>query len=335
MDRTASDAATISSLYGPGTIGCWLCALLSIIVSWKFNVTVRSKDTLPNDFIAALLLPAIAGIHLVCEVASHTVRSETSKALPPPVDSMHKLEGTSTISATLVICETYTIVAPGLMALAVSWGNFKRFFCLLVVTGICSSGTFLLISHTSLYKDLRPLAFAYIWAIIFLFLLIFLLFIPFVHGIRRSFMSLIFHFATPFNDFPRPTVNAEYLWSIYFYYLAQSFIRGLGRIKGAASPGALFLIPTTPYSLHDLDQAVALAGGLVTLILGVHDIVKKHYPWFMSPPLGHGRPSEYQSSYSRGGMLHPDTVWDDQSLLLRRLDYDHSVSGLPGRSKPR
>ena len=50
------------SLYGPGAFAAWLCTLGSVLISWTFNRQSKSRDTLGNDLIAALVLPSIAAI---------------------------------------------------------------------------------------------------------------------------------------------------------------------------------------------------------------------------------------------------------------------------------
>src|SRR4051812_18833480 len=54
----------VSSLYGPGSIGCWLCTIASVFVSWTLNTESRHRDSITNDFIAALAIPLVATAHL-------------------------------------------------------------------------------------------------------------------------------------------------------------------------------------------------------------------------------------------------------------------------------
>jgi len=54
----------VNSLYGPGTVGCWLLIICSVIVSWTLNPRQRKLDRITNDFIASLTFPCIASAHL-------------------------------------------------------------------------------------------------------------------------------------------------------------------------------------------------------------------------------------------------------------------------------
>ncbi|OAL57309.1 hypothetical protein IQ07DRAFT_582508 [Pyrenochaeta sp. DS3sAY3a] len=53
----------VSSLYGPGAFFGWLCTILSVAISWTFNRHQKGQDTIDNDLIAALLFPSIAAIN--------------------------------------------------------------------------------------------------------------------------------------------------------------------------------------------------------------------------------------------------------------------------------
>ena len=60
MSTTTTDYELVSSFYGPGAVGCWLLIISSIFIAWTLDPIRRLKDTIDNDFLAAVTFPALA-----------------------------------------------------------------------------------------------------------------------------------------------------------------------------------------------------------------------------------------------------------------------------------
>ncbi|KAE9364758.1 hypothetical protein N431DRAFT_489255 [Stipitochalara longipes BDJ] len=130
----------VDSLYGPGTVGACLLTLCAVFVSWTVNVSSRSKDTISIDFIAALLLPAVAAGHLVFQV----VRLPISVAEAMIAREVEKQKYASAMEAPLNVCETFSIAALLLAVCCGPWWESDpklRRLGLVLVVGLLSWGT--------------------------------------------------------------------------------------------------------------------------------------------------------------------------------------------------
>lgn len=120
----------VSSLYGPGTVGCWLFTLASVFVTWTLNVDSRRRDSITNDFIAALSFPAIAAGHFfyLLFFADHSTGSLVFTNTEP-----EKISYAAAAEAPINVCETFAAAALALFAIAAFRGHSRRYVCLLVV----------------------------------------------------------------------------------------------------------------------------------------------------------------------------------------------------------
>jgi hypothetical protein len=237
-------AETISSLYGPGAIICWLCTAISVLLSWYFNRSSQRYDTITNDFAGCLLLPAIAITHLVHEL---TRTNKGSKA-------------TLSMEATFMICKCFQPIGSLLCAQALFNLQRTRLVLTAAVTVPClvmvivvfaTSGTKMPdfdfgIDH-ALLPVLLNLTIYPIWMVKFL----------------REVME-------------KPAKDRQITLCIFpiigaLQFMGSSLYLYNSKVDDSQHTGTL--LPKTPYSLSDFDQAVALSIGIITLLLCIVDIV--------------------------------------------------------------
>src|SRR3569833_1048398 len=131
----------VSSLFGPGNIARWFFLLLSVVVSWTLNPSCARKDSITNDFVAALFMPAVAAVHFFHQVYQQN-RTQTEglglKLLlrSLDLDNVRLLAG---IEAPLTVCEDFLAWAPILYFLAARKGHLKRMFMVMAVGLLCLS----------------------------------------------------------------------------------------------------------------------------------------------------------------------------------------------------
>jgi len=99
IDRFSS----VFSLYGPGTVGSWLCIVASVFVSWTLNAESRRRDTISNDFIAMLSMALVAAGH-VFYLLLHSQQSDLFTNTSPEATLY-----ASSVEAPLNVCETFVV----------------------------------------------------------------------------------------------------------------------------------------------------------------------------------------------------------------------------------
>jgi hypothetical protein len=123
----------VSSFYGPGATGCWLMIVCSVMVSWTVNRRMKRSDSITNDFIGALTMPAVAGGHLIYQLVNY----------PGPRDSMFVtldlalVQRVAAIEASLCICQTFSVLALPLTAMSIYKRRYKQFFVTLTTGLFC------------------------------------------------------------------------------------------------------------------------------------------------------------------------------------------------------
>ncbi|KAK4659051.1 hypothetical protein QC762_106885 [Podospora pseudocomata] len=127
--------SNVSSLYGPGNMGGWLCILLSLFVTWTFNPKYSRSNTISPDFIIALTIPAVAAGHVYNLIFFQAPSSSTSslKTLLTSSD-ISSQQFSSALEAPLTVCETFSGFGLALFGLATWKGQMKRALIVLVVT---------------------------------------------------------------------------------------------------------------------------------------------------------------------------------------------------------
>ncbi|KAJ5692272.1 hypothetical protein N7462_001695 [Penicillium macrosclerotiorum] len=278
----------VSSLYGAGTTGCWLLTTLSVFITWTLNIRSRSKDTITNDFIATVSLPAVAAGHLIYEISNSpwpVTQLLTSKE--EQID-----QASAAVEAPLTICETYIAFALVFAAIASRNGHHRRFLVVLIV-GLLSFSTEILLfaqsanTRISTLNFVRPFIFNFAWGMALAF--VFLIFTAIV------FLVCMFGFPLPPGQSAEDPMVREYkaelrammasglVTMLSLPVLLLASLSSATGIFGATDYGAsisnlptkaFFFIPKSSSSITDLDQAFALAAGLLTLVFSLRAAYK-------------------------------------------------------------
>ncbi|KAF2178948.1 hypothetical protein K469DRAFT_717718 [Zopfia rhizophila CBS 207.26] len=279
----------VSPLYGPGTVGGWLFILFSVLVTWSANLRSRKKDTITNDLIATLSLPAIASINLFYEL--HQFSGSIRDLLISEDNDIQ--EFSASIEAPLNVCETFSAFAITLVAISSWHGHRKRALSAFTIGVLCFSTEIILLigslgTTTSTVNFARPFVFNIVGLMISIVIFLVLLSVPFLVCLFAS------HISNP--DSPaEDQMQREYAavkWRGITTYMTFSFallampltmLNGIGLLAETAyryqsyisfKSRILFFIPRTSSSITDLDQAVALAGGMVTLGFSIYEALK-------------------------------------------------------------
>ena len=134
------DFTLVSSLYGPGNWGCWFLTIISLLCTWTFNIESRQKDTITNDFLAALAIPCIAAGHLIwlihftdsIRLIDYVDYSTSAIRVSHPTIVKHLLAA----EGPLRICRTFTVLQMALAILSASKGHVKRMNYTLMAGGL-------------------------------------------------------------------------------------------------------------------------------------------------------------------------------------------------------
>jgi hypothetical protein len=123
----------VSSFYGPGATGCSLMIVCSVMISWTVNRRTKRRDSITNDFVGALTMPAVAGGHLIYQLVNY----------PGPRDSMFVtldlalVQRVAAIEASLCICQTFSVLALPLTAMSIYKRRYKQYFVTLTTGLFC------------------------------------------------------------------------------------------------------------------------------------------------------------------------------------------------------
>ncbi|KAH7083957.1 hypothetical protein FB567DRAFT_550965 [Paraphoma chrysanthemicola] len=241
-------AEPVSSIYGPGAIICWLCTVLAVILSWTFNRSSWEHDTITTDLVACLLLPAVALVHLIYELA-RAEKVENWKATP-------------TMDAAFAVCMMFASVGTTLCCLAGVNSHKRRTASTLLFLVACIITVITIISASGSKCptfDKDNLAFPLT-----------------LDGCNLAGLALLLWHIS--NQRRQLTIGFS-AWLIFFIITCMTLGYTLGTQIGlyphdqTERDHALRLFPQTPYSLGDIDQAVAVGIGVLTLLFCVRDIV--------------------------------------------------------------
>lgn len=122
----------VSSLYGPGNLLCWFLLLLSVLVSWTLNPRIARRDTITNDFLAVLLLPLVAVAHLLHQIYSHGRTRDLFTGF-----TRDDVRAVAAIEAPLAVCEGFVVCASVMYCVAAWRGQRRRMGLVLGVGGLC------------------------------------------------------------------------------------------------------------------------------------------------------------------------------------------------------
>jgi hypothetical protein len=266
----------ISSLYGPGAFAGWLCTAVSVFISWTWNRDSSTRDTIGNDLIATLTIPAIAAIHHVYELRKST-RGNGEPA-------------TETLKATYCFVTWFLFVGVSLLGLSTLTGRLKRWICSEIVLVLCLS-----VSFVVSWRNDAPTSYPALYVA----------FVLLAFGVVNSGLCSLVPYGMHLNDCERQAkldarrqrqTGASSICSfrarnkdhrLRSYHALRNlvlcslstvscllvalcgFILCLQTRKGQIDSN--FSVPQTGYSVAELDQAVALSAGVLTLICTICD----------------------------------------------------------------
>ena len=282
--------AQVSSLYGPGTVTSWYLTLVSIILSWLLHPQKRRSDSIDVDLITVLTLPAVAAGHLLYLL--HQIRHLLLQCHGAQVEfdgDAELVQMFAAAEAPLVITNVALLMSAFLVAVAASRRGPRRSLAVTVVFALClGTEIYVLISvpRSSQFKSLKSLEKA-----------------PVIR-FPRGFEDILLR--SPAVRFPRGFENSLLLSTAVLiqglFGLAMILLWGkmqdysrrkvfqivFGALRMASSCLAALLsfclyagryestfaqiwIPTTGYSITDLDQAVATAPGATVLGCSIYN----------------------------------------------------------------
>jgi hypothetical protein len=123
--------AQVSSLYGPGNVGGWLCVVGAVLVTWIFNTKYKSKDSITVDFVAAAAMPVVAAGHFYYLLAKGVNGvSARDEASVPRADFVQLI---AAMQAPFRISREFQNISFALFAMAVRRGHIKRTSALVLV----------------------------------------------------------------------------------------------------------------------------------------------------------------------------------------------------------
>lgn len=240
---------TVPSIYGPGAIICWLCTSFSVVLSWKFNIARRKYDFITSDFLACLLLPTVAICHLIYTLC-RTGKYKDDKTI-------------QTMQAEITVCSVFAYFGIRLCLEALFRRHKRKLILTIIATTAC-----LIAPVFGSVAD-----------------------IPSVHcQSRLPFFTMIFSALYPtcsmvFTMFRNPLQDKATEMSLLLEVgtivsagLNMAFQLVLGVVAEQRdkdqlcpnTPNTTF--PKTPYSIGELDQAIALGVGIYTLLVSIRDV---------------------------------------------------------------
>lgn len=283
----------VPSLYAPGTVGGWLFTVGSTLVSWTLNPHSRKKDSINNDFIAALCFPLVAACHLLLQIRHYP--GDKSVIMTTEDDTL--LKHVASIEASLNVCETFATIALILFLISAYNRNLKRAAFIAIVGLFCFAGEVALSFQGSTVRPSksqlsRPFILNFPGAIIviiavlchiaLLYLFWFLILALFTWDQRSEFNfeyeggPLVRIHMTPDNLFwiANISVLPVSFFSGSFVWFASAGIFGESALM-AAQPyiwrQLRAFLPKTNTSVQELDQVVALVAGCMTFLFSIYD----------------------------------------------------------------
>lgn len=147
------ELALVSSLYGRGTILCWLLTILACLISWTCDKEKRRSDTLNADFIGILTLPSVAAGHTLYQIRCLKTLSY-SDMRPVKITQFSRA-----IEASLTIIETFITFSIVLFLLVFLARCYKRAVSIALTGLFCLATEYLVYSQltSSPNQDLRAI----------------------------------------------------------------------------------------------------------------------------------------------------------------------------------
>lgn len=146
------ELALVSSLYGEGTILCWLLTILACLVSWTCDKRKRKSDHLNPDFIGILTLPSVALAHTIYQTRS--LNSPASLNIQPA----SAIQLSRALEASLTVTETFMILSVVLFLVAFPARCYKRAILTALVGLFCLATEYLVYSQLTSSPNHRLMA---------------------------------------------------------------------------------------------------------------------------------------------------------------------------------
>ena len=127
------ELATVSSLYGPGTVTCWYFTVASVLVSWTLHPHKRNSGSIDVDLIATLTLPSVAAGHVISQ--SHSTNGSIRELMGG--QDLRSKSAIAAIEAPFIIVETFMALSVILFLIAAWMANIRRALCVAVVGLLC------------------------------------------------------------------------------------------------------------------------------------------------------------------------------------------------------
>lgn len=122
--------ATVSSLYGYGTMTCWYLTALSVLVSWTLHPDKRKRGSIDVDLIATLILPSVAAGHVISQ--AHGSIRQLFEAQDPRL-----IAAVAAIEAPFIIVEAFIALSVILFLIAAWMVQIRRAIFVAVVGLLC------------------------------------------------------------------------------------------------------------------------------------------------------------------------------------------------------
>ena len=146
--------ATVSSLYGPGTVSAWYFTSLSVLISWTLHPRKRDSRSIDVDLISTLFLPAVASGDVFLRVRSLA----SHNAFGPDDTSLRVVQFITATEAPFIITERFTGFSVILFGIAV-WTFSARRAALVAVIGVeCFAIDYFVHQADIRYRGKRPWA---------------------------------------------------------------------------------------------------------------------------------------------------------------------------------
>lgn len=340
-DDTNDTLSLVSSFYGPGNISCWLLTIAAVLVTWTLNPRSRQQDTITLDFMAALAIPSIAAGHLFYLVFSRQSHDELGEEAPS-IDGANLFTSSSqtairyaaAVEAPLNVCETFSSVALTMFVIAAWNGGPRRAFAVVVAGLLAFSTEISLFIQTAGIEAAtsnlgRPFLFnSLVTMVVILVMLTFFLAVLLIIGIMAVDFRL--RRLVAISDATRTEMEQTLSLKIANAQRVERLTMWLAIIPSAVFAPSdllvailsatgwleettyiadehgktrlLFFIPRSMATITELDQAVSLAIGILTLCFSLWDALRV----------------KWQADIEKRGLIDEDLA-SDQGLTVRSI----------------
>jgi hypothetical protein len=278
--------ALVSSLYGPGNLACWLLLLLSVVISWTLNPRSASKDTITNDFMAALAMPIVAVAHFFHQIHQQTRggRGVFDLFSEPEWDNVRMV---AAIEASLTVCEDFVCWAAMLHFVAGRKQQKMRTSMVVTVGWMCLSAELFLLSVWIPFEKsllIRPFLFHSIPMFVILiawFALAALAYlVEVIYGTVLLYKDSSGRELESGNSRKRQVLKPGRVSS--WMAACTGIVAGLatvwvkyGWIYPMGWSNSVRFVAKSTVRISDLDQVVTMVGGVLALYFSILDAVKE------------------------------------------------------------